>query len=79
MKSTRITTPVSILRPVRNADIQKHGEVIKMGNNWFVGCKTKATAQRQCPWCKGFVKAEGGYFCFDTVEEAESFRKKLSD
>ena len=50
-----------------------------MGNNWFVGCKTKATAQRQCPRCKGFVKAEGGYFCFDTVEEAESFRKKLRD
>jgi hypothetical protein len=30
MKSTRITTPVSILRPVRNADILKPGEAIKM-------------------------------------------------
>ena len=83
MKSMRTTTPVSIQRPVRNVDIQKPGEVIKMvttmSDNWYVECKTKATARRLCPWCKGFVKAEGGYFCFDTVEEAETWEKKLRD
>ena len=31
MKSTRITTPVSILRPVRNVDILKPGGVINGG------------------------------------------------
>ena len=35
----------------------------------FVECKSRATAKRRCPWACKIIKAEGGYWCFESITD----------
>jgi hypothetical protein len=35
----------------------------------FVACKTRRTAVRRCPWAALIIKVQGGYQCFESVED----------
>ena len=36
----------------------------------FVYCKTKKEARELCPWAAVIIKAESGYWCFESVDDA---------
>jgi len=35
----------------------------------FVDCKTRATAKCRCPWAAVIIKAEGGYWAFESWDD----------
>jgi len=35
----------------------------------FVEVKTRAQALKTCPWAAKIVKVEGGYHCFESVQD----------
>ena len=37
----------------------------------FVETETREQAENACPWAAEIVKAEGGYWCFESVTDAE--------
>lgn len=37
---------------------------------------TRRQATQQCPWAVKIVKAEGGYMCFESVTDYETWRKQ---
>jgi len=36
----------------------------------FVSCKDRRTAKRRCTWAVVIAKAEGGYWCFESLADA---------
>lgn len=35
---------------------------------------TREQAQEQCPWAAEIVEADGGYWCFESTQDAETFQ-----
>ena len=35
----------------------------------FIDAKTKNQARKICPWACKIVKAEGGYWCFESADD----------
>ena len=42
----------------------------------FVQVKTAEQARRECPWAEKVVKADGGYWCFESAQDYETWRKQ---
>ncbi|MGH6625128.1 MAG: hypothetical protein ACRECD_01050 [Burkholderiaceae bacterium] len=42
----------------------------------FVECKTRATAVRRCPWAAVIIKVDGGYMAFESVNDADVWRRQ---
>ncbi len=42
----------------------------------FVPCKSRSTAYRRCPWAYKIIKAEGGYWCFESMTDYEIHKKQ---
>ena len=40
----------------------------------FVECKSRSTAKRLCPWAARIIKAEGGYWAFESIEDARIWK-----
>lgn len=42
----------------------------------FVACADRRTAKRRCPWAAVIVKVEGGYRCFESRNDARTWRRQ---
>ena len=42
----------------------------------FVEAKTKKEAQVKCPWAEVIVKVEGGYMCFESRQDYETWKRQ---
>lgn len=40
----------------------------------FVQCRARSTAKRRCPWAAVVAAADGGYWCFETVDAYKEWR-----
>ena len=40
----------------------------------FVEAKTRKQAADACPWASEIIKVDGGYMCFESVEDARIWR-----
>ena len=40
----------------------------------FIQCADRRTAWRHCPWASKIVKAEGGYWAFETLTDYQTWR-----
>lgn len=40
----------------------------------FVQCKTRKQAADECPWASKIVKVEGGYMCFESISDYETWQ-----
>ncbi len=38
-----------------------------------VDCRSRKTAVRRCPWAAKIVKVEGGYKCFESVQDYKTW------
>jgi hypothetical protein len=54
-----------------------------LGDTWentmrkqFVECSSRKQAEKACPWAEKVVKVEGGYWCFESISECESWKKQ---
>jgi len=41
-----------------------------------VECKSRSTAARRCPWAARIAKVEGGYMCWESVSDYETWRRQ---
>lgn len=39
----------------------------------FIEAETEAEAKEQCPWASAVREVEGGYYCFESYSDAETF------
>jgi hypothetical protein len=37
----------------------------------FVACETREEAEKTCPWAAEIIEVEGGYRCFESVQDAK--------
>lgn len=42
----------------------------------FIMCKTRRTAQRRAPWAAVLVKAEGGWWAFESSADARMWQQQ---
>ena len=42
----------------------------------FVECETPERAEDACPWAAKIIEAEGGFWCFESVQDAETWRRQ---
>jgi hypothetical protein len=42
----------------------------------FVEVETVEEAAEECPWAAEIVEAEGGFWCFESVEDAENRKEE---
>jgi hypothetical protein len=42
----------------------------------FVEVETVEEAAEECPWAAEIVEAEGGFWCFESVEDAEIWKEE---
>ena len=42
----------------------------------FVQVKTRKEAEKECPWAEKIVKADGGYWCFESKMDWGTWRKQ---
>jgi hypothetical protein len=42
----------------------------------FVEVETVGEAAEECPWAAEIVEAEGGFWCFESVEDAEIWKEE---
>ena len=42
----------------------------------FVEAKTKKDAENACPWAEVIVKVSGGYQCFESAQDYETWKKQ---
>jgi len=42
----------------------------------FVPAMTRKQAADACPWASEIIKVEGGYMCFESVEDARIWRNQ---
>jgi len=42
----------------------------------FVKCADRRTARNRCPWAAVIIKAGGGYWCFESVNDARIWAKQ---
>jgi hypothetical protein len=42
----------------------------------FVQAKTRKQAVAECPWAAKIVKVEGGYMCFESITDYETWRNQ---
>ena len=42
----------------------------------FVECKCRKTAKRRCPWASIVAKADGGYWCFESIEDYKTWKNQ---
>jgi hypothetical protein len=42
----------------------------------FVECNTRAQAKKECPWAAVIVKAEGGYWCFESRADYTTWKEQ---
>lgn len=42
----------------------------------FVECGTRKQAQVACPWAAKIVKVEGGYMCFESVDDYNTWLRQ---
>lgn len=40
----------------------------------FVECRSRSTAGRRCPWAATIAKVEGGYMCFESVADYQTWK-----
>lgn len=36
----------------------------------FVECETREEAEEECPWAVEIIEAEGGFWCFESGDDA---------
>ena len=42
----------------------------------FVECKDRRTAKNRCPWAAKVVKAFGGFICFESIVDFETWKNQ---
>jgi hypothetical protein len=42
----------------------------------FIECETVEEATEACPWAAEIIEAEGGFWCFESAEDAEIWREQ---
>jgi len=42
----------------------------------FVEAKSKKEAQEKCPWAEKIVKVSGGYRCFESHQDYETWKRQ---
>lgn len=42
----------------------------------YVNCKYRYQARKACPWASVIHKTEGGYMCFESVDDYNIFKKQ---
>lgn len=42
----------------------------------FVGCRTYGTAKRLCPWSAVIAKVDGGFICFESVTDYQTWKNQ---
>lgn len=43
----------------------------------FVQCETREQAEQECPWAAEIIEAEGGWQCFESVQDAETWKAQV--
>lgn len=43
----------------------------------FVQVKTREEAEEACPWAAEIVEADGGFWCFESVQDAETWKAQV--
>lgn len=41
-----------------------------------VECKHRSTAKRRCPWAAVIAKVEGGFMCFESVDDYRTWKNQ---
>lgn len=39
----------------------------------FVECSSRSQAAKACPWAAVIIKVDGGYMCFESVNDADTW------
>jgi len=42
----------------------------------FVECASWATARRRCPWAAVVARASGGFLCFESVTDWQTWKRQ---
>ena len=42
----------------------------------FVECKSRKTAARKCPWSAIIEKVDGGFRCFESIDDYRTWRNQ---
>lgn len=42
----------------------------------FVQCETRKQAETECPWASKIEKVEGGYMCFESISDYETWKNQ---
>ncbi len=42
----------------------------------FVACKSRNTAKKRCPWASITMKVDGGFVCFESMEDYRTFKSQ---
>jgi hypothetical protein len=42
----------------------------------FVECETREEAEEECPWAAEIIEAEGGFWSFESVGDADIWREQ---
>lgn len=42
----------------------------------FVECKSRSTAKRLCPWACAIAKVCGGYYCFESATDYQTWKNQ---
>lgn len=40
----------------------------------FIETDSRADAEAQCPWAAEIIEADGGYWCFESTDDADAWR-----
>jgi hypothetical protein len=40
----------------------------------FVQCDTREEAEKACPWAAEIIEVEGGFRCFESVQDAATWK-----
>lgn len=40
----------------------------------FVQCETREEAEAACPWAAKIIEADGGFQCFESTKDAETWQ-----
>lgn len=42
----------------------------------FVECKSRATAEKKCPWACKIMACEGGFRCYESMTDYQTAKKQ---
>lgn len=68
---------VSVSHHTTLAAVRRGATVERIMRQQFVECDTIEEAQAKCPWAAEIVEVDGGYMCFESVSDYETWAAQI--